>query len=317
VNAHARGWFGVAASHELPVRGVRPLRYFGRDLVLFRGEDGVARMLDGHCPHLGAHLGHGGTVERNEIRCPVHGWTWSGAGVCTRIGYARRIPPKATTRSWPVCERNGLILAHHDAQDRPPAYEVADVFAARGGIAAWRRVGARTWRIDGARPYDVLENAADGAHFARVHGTGATTTTLEIDGDRAQTRSVTRVRVGPFSMHTQIDTLHHGPGFACVSMDVGFPLVVTSSTVPVDERVIETRAVFWVPRRSNPAPWLLAKLVIVPEAQRQFAEDIPIWTHKRWVERPMLCDGDGPIMRFRRWYARYESVAEVASGEVG
>ena len=41
------GWFQVAYSEELPAGAVRPLRYFGRDLVLFRTENGEPRLLDG------------------------------------------------------------------------------------------------------------------------------------------------------------------------------------------------------------------------------------------------------------------------------
>lgn len=306
MTAHARGWFAVATSRELPPRGVRALRYFGRELVLFRGDDGIARVLDGHCPHLGAHLGVGGKVEGNELRCPFHGWTWNGAGMCTGIRYARKIPANARTRSWPVREANGLILVHHDAEHGAPRFEVPDVFAERGGLPAWRCASARSWRLENCRAYDVLENAADSAHFAPVHGTGTTTTTLEVDGDRARTLSVTRVQVlGIASFDTELETVHYGPGFATVAMRMGFELVVTSSTVPIDEHAIETRVLFWVRRGLNPSPWLLGRWWFAPEACRQFQEDIPIWTHKTFHERPVLCDGDGPIMKFRKWYRQY------------
>ncbi len=44
------GWYRVASAPELAVGEVRPLHYFGRELVLFRGEDGAARVFDAHCP---------------------------------------------------------------------------------------------------------------------------------------------------------------------------------------------------------------------------------------------------------------------------
>ncbi|MCB1004552.1 MAG: Rieske 2Fe-2S domain-containing protein, partial [Acidimicrobiales bacterium] len=56
-------WYQVAWSDELPVGGVRPLYYFATDLVLWRDDDGTAHLQDAICPHLGAHLGHGGHVE--------------------------------------------------------------------------------------------------------------------------------------------------------------------------------------------------------------------------------------------------------------
>ena len=30
-------------------------------------------------------------------------------------------------------------------------------------------------------------------------------------------------------------------------------------------------------------------------------QDIPIWENKIYRERPVLCDGDGPIAEFRKW----------------
>jgi len=66
MNAFAKGWYVVGWSADLEVGAVTPLRYFGRDFVLFRGEDARATLLAAHCPHLGAHLGFGGRVEGNE-----------------------------------------------------------------------------------------------------------------------------------------------------------------------------------------------------------------------------------------------------------
>ena len=70
------GWFFVAYSDELAVGDVKPLHYFGRDLVLFRNESGQAGLLDAYCPHLGAHLGYGGEVQGDSIRCPFHAWAF-------------------------------------------------------------------------------------------------------------------------------------------------------------------------------------------------------------------------------------------------
>src|SRR4051794_19961277 len=91
--SYPTGWFAVAKCADVPPSGVAPLRYFGRELVLFRTAAGDARVLDAHCPHLGAHLGHGGCVEGESIRCPFHGWRFDGAGACVAVPYATKIPP--------------------------------------------------------------------------------------------------------------------------------------------------------------------------------------------------------------------------------
>ena len=57
------GWFAVAFSRDLVAGDVQAIHYFGQDLVLFRGRDGAARVLDAYCPHVGAHLGEGGLAH--------------------------------------------------------------------------------------------------------------------------------------------------------------------------------------------------------------------------------------------------------------
>src|SRR5690606_2252178 len=54
--AYPSGWFVVATSEELVPGQLLSLRYFGRELVAFRGESGKPSVIDAHCPHLGAHL---------------------------------------------------------------------------------------------------------------------------------------------------------------------------------------------------------------------------------------------------------------------
>src|SRR5947208_6782703 len=74
------GWFMIGWSAEFAAREVRPLRYFGEDLVAYRDESDELHLLDGHCKHLGAHIGHGGKVVGNCVECPFHGWRWGPDG---------------------------------------------------------------------------------------------------------------------------------------------------------------------------------------------------------------------------------------------
>lgn len=107
--ASPNGWFSVAAGADVAPDDVLPLMYLGRDLVLFRGEDGVARVFDAHCPHLGAHLGVGGRVCGDGIACPFHGWHFDGDGQLIEVPGLDRTP-RAAAQAWPVCERNGRTM---------------------------------------------------------------------------------------------------------------------------------------------------------------------------------------------------------------
>ena len=86
--------------------------------MLFRTRSGEARVLDAYCAHLGAHLGEGGRVVGENLRCPFHGWHYDGSGACVKIPYAAdsdRIPKRARVRAWDVVERNRMIFVWHHA----------------------------------------------------------------------------------------------------------------------------------------------------------------------------------------------------------
>ncbi|MBK7972698.1 MAG: Rieske (2Fe-2S) protein [Deltaproteobacteria bacterium] len=51
------GWFQVGLSRDVSAGEVKSIHYFGKDLVLFRTQEGEAKVFDAVCPHLGAHLG--------------------------------------------------------------------------------------------------------------------------------------------------------------------------------------------------------------------------------------------------------------------
>jgi phenylpropionate dioxygenase-like ring-hydroxylating dioxygenase large terminal subunit len=108
------GWYAIGFSEDLKVGEVKPAKYFGKELVVFRTESGEAKVLDAYCPHLGAHLGHGGKVHGESIACPFHGWQFNGAGQCTAVPYAKNMPPKVAggkqaIYAYPVVEKSQMI----------------------------------------------------------------------------------------------------------------------------------------------------------------------------------------------------------------
>src|SRR5690242_16415474 len=94
------GWFCVAASADIAPSAIRTLTFMGQELVLFRTESGAIGLVDAYCPHLGAHMGHGGRVEGETLRCPFHGFCFERSGACV-TAYDRKAPAKVRVRSWP------------------------------------------------------------------------------------------------------------------------------------------------------------------------------------------------------------------------
>ncbi|MDQ1449444.1 MAG: hypothetical protein QOC79_2415, partial [Actinomycetota bacterium] len=117
------GWFQVAFPDDLAPGEVTPLRYWNRELVLWRDTAGDFHLQDAYCPHLGANLAYGGTVREAELQCPFHGWRFDGAGACTNIPYSQRTNRKAKLRNYPIVVRNGFVLAWYHPNEDAPAWD--------------------------------------------------------------------------------------------------------------------------------------------------------------------------------------------------
>ena len=296
------GWFRVAYSDELARGAVLPLDYFGRELVLYRDEAGAPHLLDAHCPHLGAHLGYGGTVEGTAIRCPFHAWLWDGDGRCIDIPYCDRIPRGAVTRPWTVDERNGLVMAWHHAAGDAPAYELPTLDAV--GDDGWTPMEVRKWTVR-ARWLDMNENCVDMAHFRFVHGTlTIPPTTAEIDGTTHIARSEFRMKMPGGEGDAELVTYDYGPGMQVVRMSGLIDSLMLNTCTPIDEERTDVSFAYTVRACGDDRKKRLAAAV-VKDLKNQFEADRPIWENKKYWTRPALCDGDGPLATYRKWLQQF------------
>ena len=146
------GWFSVGYAEDFPSGAAKAIYYFDQHLVAWRDETGEMHVQDAFCPHLGAHLGHGGKVEGCELRCPFHGWKFDAEGTNTDIPYSDRVNRKAQLRTYPVAERNGFVLAWYHPDDKPPSWDVEEVPSstpasspARSAPTTWSTPACRRW----------------------------------------------------------------------------------------------------------------------------------------------------------------------------
>jgi 3-ketosteroid 9alpha-monooxygenase subunit A len=297
------GWFTVAYSHELEAGQVVPLHYFGTDLVLFRDANGEAVVLDAFCPHLGAHLGHGGTVQDGEITCPFHAWRFDGTGACVDIPYGEKIPPKAKLHAWDVVEKNGHIHVWHDAAGRPPSWELPDL--EEPGSEDWSEVKTRSWTI-GTCNQEMAENQVDAAHFFYVHGAAKmpVTTVVDRDGPHLVTRSTTAMTTPAGVVDGHLEVNAWGFGFSTTRFMGLVETFLMASATPIDADTTEMKFAFTVRKIGKGITGGVGK-AFMAEIERQLEQDIPIWENKKYLARPMLCDGDGPIGVFRQWAKQF------------
>ena len=307
------GWFGVGYSNELAVGEVRPVHYFGRELVLFRNENGEAGLLDAYCPHLGAHLGHGGKVEGDSIRCPFHAWAYRPDGFCSAIPYAKAFPPRAKreplTHAYPVEEKSGVIWAWYHPENIAPLFDVIDY--PEFTDPEWAEPTKREWRF-ASNPQEIAENGVDVAHFAYVHSMDAVPEG-ETSYNGVQRQSIARghrtvtVDGEEKQVPSNVVTVQNGAGqkYTRISGIVDLSLLVIATPVEADD--VELRFYFTHPKVESGTMQEFATLSAIAHVcgQTGVEGDIPIWENKIHLTRPYLCDGDGPILRFRKYFEQF------------
>lgn len=129
-------WYPIASSADLPLRHVYQGQLLGRELAVWRADDGNVNVWENRCLHRGVRLSIG-VNEGGELKCQYHGWRYANRSAgCTYIpahpadAPARRIQ----NRTYPVREAFGLVWsAANDEQSFAPVpgADTADWFALR------------------------------------------------------------------------------------------------------------------------------------------------------------------------------------------
>jgi len=299
------GWFCVGYPEEFPEGAARPLYYWGRHLVAWRDTAGELHVQDAFCPHLGAHLGHGGTVEGCEIRCPFHGWQYDAEGTNTVIPYSDRVNRKAQLRTYPTLERNGVVLAWYHPDDEPPMWDVPEV-PELNGHPEWTVTTRSHYEIEAALQ-EMAENAVDSAHFRYVHDTAAVPVLEEYTAGfpEAVMRSSQKYVTGRGVVEGRLDTHAWGPGLSLVYFSGIVDTINYTTTTPIEADRCIVRFNFAVKSLGDEAATRGVGKAFAAEVDKQVREDKPIWEHKAHLVRPALIDTDGPFMKFRKWMAQF------------
>ncbi|MGV0655758.1 Rieske 2Fe-2S domain-containing protein [Mycolicibacterium thermoresistibile] len=322
------GWFQVGWSTDFPQGDVRPLRYFGSELVAYRDSGGTLRILDGHCRHLGGHLGYGGRVEGDCVVCPFHGWHWNPAGRNTHIPYQPDRPNKARRlRVWPVHERDGVVYIWHDALGRKPGSEPPNIFtdvAPHTVALEYHRCapyGQIKFESLTLHPQLVVENAADPMHFRFVHGVRHFPVFLRRWEDEkhwfSQIGFGSRWREWQPDSHDgdTLSILNAGIGLSYTALSGSSSTLILLGTTPVDVGVSDMFQTVFLEKLPGDDPEVLRTRMA--QATAQLPNDIAIWTRQRFEEPPALASAEGRAFRelrrwSRRWYPEIDGVAPLA-----
>lgn len=304
------GWFAIAATDDLAPGQVSALRCLGRELVIFRGADGTARVFDAHCPHLGAHLGVGGQVSGDGLVCPFHGWRFGGDGELVEVPRLDRVP-RAAAGAWDVREQNGRIFIWYHARGAAPGYEIPTY---RGDGTEWTSWRTSSYRVR-THVQELTENIIDRSHFYQVHDM------VPPDDDRFevafdghsmtvdQSIKVTAVADAGFEVQTRTKTC--GPGIVAVQVREGpLDMLTFITQTPLEDELVEVTIAFSMKALDDAEATESVSSLNAEITNLQFTQDIPIFEHKIYRDRPMLTKVDGPVARYRRWFRQFYSAWE-------
>lgn len=321
------GWFCVGALSDLAPGALRSLTIFGRPVVLFRGASGAPGLVDAFCPHMGAHMGQGGVVAGEHLRCPFHHFDFDTSGVCVATPYDGGAPPPgARARAWPLQEKRGLLFAWHHPEGGQPLWALPAVPGEGWTAPALRRFDVRS------HPQEISENSVDVGHFGPVHKYRGFTVVkpLEVDGPVLRTtyaflRSGLELGIkGEVRFEIRIEV--HGLGISTVDLSADrtalrarqYVLPTPSAPGRTDLRIgMQTKRPDKWSAVSPPLGLLPAGLaerifseVAIRLYAREVAQDLAIWENKVYQHPPMLARGDGPVGRYRAWCRQFYPALE-------
>lgn len=141
------------------------------------------------------------------------------------------------------------------------------------------------------------------------------------DGPRLDARYAIRRRLAfTPGVYTEFSVRVEGLGFPVVQMSIpalGWEVYQLVLPTSADETDVELRLTVSLRRAEGVRGWrrlpggrvvtALAQRVLASVVAAEINRDIPIWQHKRYLDRPALCPAEGSIGRYRKWTRQFYS----------
>lgn len=84
-----------------------------------------------------------------------------------------------------------------------------------------------------------------------------------------------------------------------------YDTILLANITPVEREVSHAMYAFIQPSATADTLGKSVGRAIIANICQQMEEDQIIWQRKQYFERPLLCDGDGPFAKYRRWYSQF------------
>ncbi len=287
------GWFHICFTGQLLSGDIHTFKRFSKELIFWKTHCGIISLQDAHCPKCGANLGYGGRVIGKELKCPTKTCSFQA-----KSGGYNEI------NTYPIAQRHGIVMAWYHPKNEAPLYELPTVGEFEDPdfvtpISTEHNVKTCL--------QEMGENAADSAHFSTVHGhlAAAEYKKFELKNHIMNMESTQTFPSSEGPVRGTLKSRSVGFGWAEVRYKTLIDVCMLTTNAPIDdENVIQYFHVSYRNRNNDPKIDRIA-CVFNKEVNRQLRDDITIWEHKRYEPNPVLCDGDGPIARYRKWAKQF------------
>jgi phenylpropionate dioxygenase-like ring-hydroxylating dioxygenase large terminal subunit len=314
------GWFHIAWSADLAPGDVKPVKYFDMDFVLMRTESGKVALADAFCPHMGAHLGYGGKIEGEKIRCPFHGWAFEAdGGAIAEVPYADSDKrPRVCIKNWPVRDSMGMVLLWHDANGAPPSWDPPAWPEPDSGDYYFGPEARKFWPLVHIQPQLVIENIVDAAHQVYVHRAKNVSDFDQAEAKGPMFHAVQAVVLGEGKGKTWLTERPTAGKLSIEGWGLGIGLVryigvdnaiIIHTSTPIDHESSVMHTAMLVPKTEK----FLVNGELTEHAKQRFAHhflqverDLPIWNNMSYVTHPPFAGVEVPtFIKFRAWAKRF------------
>jgi 3-ketosteroid 9alpha-monooxygenase subunit A len=253
-------------------------------------------------------------VHGNLLECPFHAWRYDGnEGVVKEIPYARTIPPQVKRKckdTWPMQEANQIIWAWYHPDGDEPKYDLVQISEATD--PQWSEFDECSWTIFGSIQ-NMAENGVDFPHFTYIHGV-ASPPEAELEFGEWDRKGIVRAKMGTpkGEIDGKITSISQGPGQNWVRFEGICETLLIACITPVELDKLQVRYLYTQPKTQIDGPMAGLARAIIKDVNKQLDQDKVVWDRMKFEVTPLICDGDGPIPKFRKFYSRYYADKDVA-----
>ena len=213
----------------------------------------------------------------------------------------------------PTCEQNNLVFTWYDHECKDPDYDIPLVEECFNDN--WSDWGMEQYLINN-NCRELIDNMADRGHFGPVHGCPASEFSNEANG--VNYIQIMEGESEALGGSLWSEAIYTGPAYMVTMMktDVAISRLLVSH-LPINQTNFLIQFGCMVQKDPNTSEeeneahvrsYVDANLVA-------FGQDVSIWHNKIYIDDPILCAGDGPVNKLRKWHKQfYVNRKEVPKG---